>query len=225
MFGVAVLLTSYIALAVVIGVKIFVKVMNWLVEVGRMLPAVSRKRVLFYGFMVFVLVMALELVVVLVFSGSIPRLLVALTFAVGPIEEGVKLLPFLLTRGEKLLRWRIALSTALAFALMEGLLYGVLLILTGNPLGALFRVVVVMFHVAWTAIALEGALNGSLPVGYLKASVLHSLYDAPVLLALAGVGLVVVIPITLVSGVAVLLTYRGINGAFGAAYSLGRATI
>ncbi len=221
----ALLLASYLIFVIAVGLGVVVRVKGWLADIDRVLPTVGRGTAVVYGFMAIILAMVLEFIIVLGFGGSSLRLMVALAVGVGPIEEGVKVLPFFLVGGERLVRWRITMNVALTFAIVEGSLYGALLLFNGDLIGALFRVVVIMFHVVWTAVALEGALNGSLPVGYLKASVLHSLYDAPVLLALAGADLVVLIPITLVSGVAVLLTYRGINGAFGAAYSLGRAMI
>jgi RsiW-degrading membrane proteinase PrsW (M82 family) len=215
-----VLLALYILLTVVVGIKVSVKVRGRLMELGGVLPEVSQWTAAVYGILAILLAVGLEIVVVLGFGGSVLRLMVALAFAVGPIEEGVKVLPFLLDGREKPARWRLTLNTALMFALMESSLYGAVLLLSGNLIGALFRIVVIVFHVAWTAIALEGALNESLMRGYLKASLLHSLYDAPALLAIAGAGVGILLPLTFISGAALLITCAKVDDAFEAAYSL-----
>ncbi len=215
-----VLLAFYILLTVVVGIRIFAKVRGRLVELGKVLPKVSPWTAVVYGILVILLTVTLEVIVVLIFGGSVLRLMVALAFAVGPIEEGVKVLPFLLDGRKQPARWKLTLNTALMFALMEGSIYGAVLILSGNLIGALLRIVVIVFHVAWTAIALNGALNGSLLRGYLRAALLHSLYDAPVLLAMAEEGVGILLPLAFISSVALLITCAKVDDAFEAAYSL-----
>lgn len=166
------------------------------------------------------LAVALELLALYFISSDMALLF--LPFIAGFVEEGAKLLPYLRS-GDKLYRWRLTVKVALIFAVIEAVLYGVTLFFSGNILGALLRVVVVMYHVSFTVIALEMALRGSLLSGYLKAALLHTLYDAPVFVTLAALDLS---PLASILGIAAIVyTYYRVDEAFGLAHRKAREAL
>ena len=207
------LVVVYILLAVVLGIGVFTKTLSWLAETDRVVFPPSRVSILGWGLVAFVSALFLEFSIIYPFWGSSAMLLL-LAIAVGPIEEGSKLLPYLLIKnGDEMSRWYITLRASLVFGLMEAALYFLVLLSRGNLIGGLLRAIVAMYHVAWTAIALEDALKGSLLRGYLRASLLHGLYDAPVLLlyfsgSFAGL-------LALGGMWAVVYLYRSLDEAFG----------
>ena len=177
------LLVAYVLAALVVGAVVFRKTWFWLKKAEEVFPAPTLTSVLLWSLTAFFTALLLEALVMYPFWGK-SSMLLALAVAVGPVEEGAKLLPFVASREDLPLRWHLTVRTALAFGVIEAILYLVFLTSTGNLLGAFFRTVVIMFHVAWTALALKDALEGSLAGGYLKASLIHGLYDAPVFLLL-----------------------------------------
>ncbi|WP_297499736.1 hypothetical protein [Thermococcus sp.] len=210
-------LVGYVIAVIVVGIKLYFKTDGWMTKVDRITPFVETSTVVKYAFLAFILALFLEGVILYLFRfESMTAMLLALVIGVGLIEEGAKLLPYFSSKGTELYRWHLTVKVALAFAVIEAVLYGVILFFTGNILGALLRVIVVMFHVAFTAIALGDVLMGDPLLGYMKASALHSLYDAPVLLAFAGIPVLVV---AIVSTVALIYTYSSVDDAFGRAYS------
>ncbi|NJE05353.1 PrsW family intramembrane metalloprotease [Thermococcus sp. M36] len=220
------LLPAYLIVVLAVGVKVFDAVLKWIGTVDYVVPPRWReRRPHLYGVVAIVTVVVLESIVLVAFGGSAVSAAIALTVFVGPIEELSKLLPFWAVRGTQLVRWRVTISAAMTFAVIEAVLYGIVLIITGNILGALLRIIVVTFHVLWTTIALEDALKGRAFVGYLKSSLLHSLYDAPVIMVLVGVSATITVPLTLAGILAVIYMYRRVDGAFGYAYSIGRREI
>ncbi|WP_297468906.1 PrsW family glutamic-type intramembrane protease [Thermococcus sp.] len=173
---------AYLLIALIFGVKIFTKTLSWLAETDRAVFPLSNLSIVGWGVVAFVTAFLLELAVMYPLWGS-SAMFLALALFVGPIEEGAKLLPFVFSRGkDRMTRWRLTLKVALFFGIIEALMYFVVLASRGNILGGFLRLIILMFHVAWTAVALESALQGSLLEGYLRASLLHGLYDAPVLL-------------------------------------------
>jgi len=175
------LVVGYALLVIAVGIEVFFKTTSWLSKTDRLIFPVPLYSVIGWGIVAFLLALGLEGLIL--FSSGMTTGMLILTFLVGPIEEGAKLLPFVVKEREStLVRWHLTIRTALVFGILEALLYFWVLVSMGNILGAILRGIIVMFHVVWTAIALEGALRGSLWDGYLKAALLHSLYDAPILL-------------------------------------------
>ncbi len=214
------ILVGYVIFVVGIGIKLYSKTDLWMSKLDRITPFVETYLVIKYGLFAFFFAVVLETLILFLFgSGSPLVLIVALSVGVGFIEEGAKLMPYFISKGKKLYRWHLTIKVALAFALIEAVLYGIMLFFSGNILGALLRIIVVMFHIAFTAIALADVLRGDSLAGYLKASVLHSLYDAPVLLALAESSAVV---IAVLSIVAVVYTYLNVDEAFGSVYAMAK---
>jgi len=214
------LVVGYVLIALVAGVSVFLKTLSWLAETDRIIFPLPLRSAMGWGILAFLVALALEALALYPFWGT-PTAFLILALVVGPIEEGAKLIPFVAKRNESILtRWHLTIKTALAFGFIEAVMYFILLVSMGNIIGALFRTIVIMFHVAWTAIALEEALKGSLAWGYLKASLIHSLYDAPLLLlytsgALAGV-------VSLVSVVVLVYLHNSVEGAFEFAVSYAR---
>ncbi|WP_367884086.1 hypothetical protein [Thermococcus sp. JCM 11816] len=156
------MLILYLISALLVGIKLYGKVDNWLSTLDRITPIVETGKALKYGFLAFMLAVVLELLALyFIFSDAG---LLFLPLVAGFVEEGVKLFPYL-RGGDELYRWRLTVKVALIFAVIEAVLYGVTLFFSGNILGALLRVVVVMYHVSFTAIALEMALRGLSPFG------------------------------------------------------------
>ena len=213
------LVVIYTLLAVVVGIKVFFKTSSWLSKMEGLVPPVPLHSAIGWGIVAFLLALGFEGLIL--FSSGMTTGMLILTFLVGPIEEGAKLLPFVAKEREStLVRWHLTIRTALVFGILEALLYFWPLVSMGNLLGAIFRFVVVMFHVVFTAIALEGALRGSLWEGYLKAALLHSLYDAPALLLyimgdLAGF----VAPLSMV---ALIYIHNSVDEVFGSAVNYAR---
>jgi len=211
----AVFVVLYALVAVFVGVTVFIKTLSWLPEMDRFTPFGSSRSAVVWGFLAFIVALTVEGAVLFFFWRTSKALaFVVLAVLVGPIEELSKLIPFIVRRNESLPnRLNLTLKTALTFGVIEGLLYFLALLASGNFIGAFLRLVVIAFHVVWTSFALEKAVKGSLALGYLKASAIHSLYDAPLLLYLAGAGLAVV-PLALV-GIAVLIyVYRSLDSTF-----------
>ncbi|WP_297509087.1 PrsW family glutamic-type intramembrane protease [Thermococcus sp.] len=210
-------LIGYVIAVVIVGIKLYFKTDGWMAKVDRVTPFVETSTVVKYALLAFILALFLEGAILYLFhSESLTVTLLALVLGVGLIEEGAKLLPYLSSRGSELYRWHLTVKVALAFAVIEAVLYGLVLFFSGNIFGALIRIIVVMFHVAFTTIALGDALEGDAVLGYLKASALHSLYDAPVLLAFAGAPVLI---IAVVSVIALIYTYSSVDEAFGRAYA------
>ncbi|GAB6134489.1 PrsW family glutamic-type intramembrane protease [Thermococcus prieurii] len=213
----------YVLLAIFLGVRIFTKTLSWFAETDRTVVPVSTASMVGWGFLAFFLALILEAIVLYSFRGGTTAF-VLLAILVGPIEEGAKLLPFVAKRKETpMRRWSLTVKTAFVFGSIEAVMYFLLLISRGNLLGALFRMIVMMFHVAWTAVALEDALRGSLMKGYLRASLLHGLYDAPMLLLYAGNSAGV--PLILAGIWAIVYLYHSIDGAFEFAVSYARKAV
>lgn len=215
-----IMLILYLISALLVGIKLYGKVDNWLSTLDRITPIVETGKALKYGFLAFMLAVVLELLALyFIFSDAG---LLFLPLVAGFVEEGVKLFPYL-RGGDELYRWRLTVKVALIFAVIEAVLYGVTLFFSGNILGALLRVVVVMYHVSFTAIALEMALRGSLLSGYLKAALLHTLYDAPVFVTLAASDLS---PLASILGiVAIVYTYYRVDEAFELAHRKAREAL
>ncbi|WP_297416548.1 PrsW family glutamic-type intramembrane protease [Thermococcus sp.] len=210
-------LAAYVIVVIAVGIKLYVKTDGWMTKIDRVTPFVKTSTVVKYGFLAFILALFLEGVLLFVFrSESTTVMMIALVMGVGFIEEGAKLLSYFSSKGSDMYRWHLTVKVALAFAVVEAILYGLALFFSGNILGALLRIIVVMFHVAFTTIALGDVMRGDPLLGYLKASVLHSLYDAPVLLAIVGAPVLIVV---LISTVALIYTYSSVDDAFGRAYS------
>ncbi len=210
-------LAAYVIAVIVVGIKLYFKTDGWMAKIDRVTPFVETSTVVKYGFLAFILALFLEGVLLFVFrSESTTVMIIALVMGVGFIEEGAKLLPYFSSKGSEMYRWHLTVKVALAFAVVEAILYGLALFFSGNILGALLRIIVVMFHVAFTTIALGDVMRGDPLLGYLKASVLHSLYDAPVLLAIVGAPVLIVV---LISTVSLIYTYSSVDGAFGRAYN------
>jgi len=214
------LVLAYVTLAVFFGVKVFTKTLSWFAETDRAVLPISTASVVGWGVVAFFLALVMEAVILYSFWERAAAVVVLAIF-VGPIEEGAKLLPFVVKRKEApARRWSLTVKTAFVFGFIEAVMYFIILFSRGNLLGALFRVIVMMFHVAWTAVALEDALKGSLLRGYLRASLLHGLYDAPMLLLYAGnpAGA----PLTVAGIWAIVYLYRSIDGAFKFAVSYAK---
>jgi len=217
-------LVVYIVAVVVVGVKLYFRADWWVSKLDRVLPEVNTGKAAAYAVLAILTASILEIVVMYALRNSQILLALAFPLAVGLIEEGAKLLPYFLKKGDALRRWRFTVKVALIFAIVEALLYGIVLLASGNLLGAALRVIVVMFHVTFTAIALASALRGSPIRGYLKASLLHGLYDAPVFSFLAGNTILTVLMALLGLG-AVAYTYLQVDDAFGIAHTLGERAI
>ena len=203
---------AYVFIALVLGIKIFTKTLSWLAETDRAVFPPSKLSIIGWGIVAFVTALLLEFAVIYPFWGS-STMFLALALFVGPIEEGAKLLPFVFSRGkDTMTRWRLTLKVALVFGIIEAVMYFVVLASRGKVIGGFLRLIILMFHVAWTAVALEGALRGSLLEGYLRASLLHGLYDAPVLLMPFGGEIAGLLAL---GGIwAILKLYNSIDGAF-----------
>ncbi|AMQ18539.1 hypothetical protein A0127_04835 [Thermococcus peptonophilus] len=215
-----ILLILYLIFAVFVGVKLYGKTNSWLSELDRITPIVETGKALKYGFLAFGGAAVLELLVLYPISSDAGLLFLPLV--AGFVEEGAKLSPYL-RGGDELYRWRLTVKVALIFAVIEAVLYGITLFFSGNILGALLRIVVVMYHVSFTAIALEDALKGSLLSGYLKAALLHTLYDAPVFVTLAISDLS---PLASIMGIAAIVyTYYHVDEAFGVAHRMARRAL
>ena len=219
-----ILLLAYVVVAVVVGVVVFRKTISWLADTDRVMPLVPLSTGFKWGFLAFFVALLFESLVLYAFWNT-REAYVALAVTVGLIEEGAKLVPYAFTRSASgLYRRNLSVKTALAFGIIEGVLYSLFFIASGNVLGAILRAIVVMFHVVWTAMALEKALRGSLLAGYLKAAVMHSLYDAPMLVFLSGSGVWPVL--AALAGIAVLVyAYASIDDVFGFAYTCARREI
>jgi len=218
-----ILIAVYVFIAIGVGIRVFFRTISWLSESDRAVFPVPFYSVLSWGITAFFVAMILEMLV-LKFSPEISIAMLVLAIVVGPIEEGAKLLPFALKQDENVMvRWHLTVRTALFFGIIEALMYFVLLISMGNFFGAILRGVVVTFHVVWTAIALEGALKSSLWNGYLRAALLHSLYDAPILLLYPLGGLAgLIVPVS----IAALIYINGaVDDAFGFAVSYARKLV
>ncbi|WP_054840825.1 protease PrsW [Thermococcus peptonophilus] len=218
-----ILLILYLIFAVFVGVKLYGKTNSWLSELDRITPPiVETGKALKYGFLAFGGAAVLELLVLYPISSDAGLLFLPLV--AGFVEEGAKLSPYL-RGGDELYRWRLTVKVALIFAVIEAVLYGITLFFSGNILGALLRIVVVMYHVSFTAIALEDALKGSLLSGYLKAALLHTLYDAPpvfVTLAISDLSP----PLASIMGIAAIVyTYYHVDEAFGVAHRMARRAL
>ena len=212
-------LIAYVIVVIAVGIKLYSKANPWIAKVEGVLPFVERGEVIKYALVAFLLASLVELGTLYALRNSTALLALAFPLSVGLIEEGAKLIPYF-SGGETLRRWHLTIRVAFTFAVIEAVLYGVALLARGNVFGALLRVVVVIFHVAFTAVALEDALRGSLIRGYLKASLIHALYDAPVFSLVLGKGAVVLV--VTASIIALLYTYGELDEAFGLAYSLGK---
>ncbi len=217
------LVIGYALIALTVGVSVFIKTLSWLPEVDRIVFPLPLRSAMGWGILAFLIALTLEVFALYPFWGT-PTALLILALVVGPIEEGAKLIPFISRTNETMLtRWHLTIKTALAFGFIEAVMYFILLISAGNILGALFRTVVIMFHVAWTAIALEEALKGSLARGYLKASLIHGLYDAPILLLYTDIAIAGVV--ALASIVALLYLHNSVDGAFKFAISYAKNAV
>ena len=217
-------LVVYLVAVVVVGIKLYLRADWWLSKLERVLPEVNTGKAAIYAVLAMLAAGVLEVAVMYALRDFQLLLAIVLPLAVGLIEEGAKLLPYFLKKGDALRRWRFTVRVALVFALAEALLYGIGLLASGNLLGAALRVIVVMFHVTFTAIALASTLRGSPIKGYLKASILHGLYDAPAFSILTGNTLLTILTALLGFG-AVVYTYLHANDAFGIAHSLGEKAI
>jgi len=218
------LVTLYLLAAVVIGIKVFTRTISWLPETDRVMPMVSLSKGFAWGVLAVLVAIAVEGAVLYAFWGSAMAFAI-LAIIVGPIEEGAKLIPYFAKGGEsKLYRWNLTIKTALAFGIIEGIGYFLLLFFSGNPIGAFVRLIVIAYHVVWTAIALELALTGDPVLGYLKAALIHSLYDAPAMLLMAGAGPVAG-AMAIVSLGVLIYVYRASEASFRFAYDYARRII
>ncbi|WP_297535205.1 hypothetical protein [Thermococcus sp.] len=218
------LVLLYLFAAVVIGLGVFIRTLSWLSETDRVMPMVSLPRGFAWGFLAVLVAMAVEGAVLYAFWGSAMAFAI-LALIVGPVEEGAKLIPYFVKTGEsKLYRWNLTIKTALAFGIIEGIGYFLLLFFSGNPIGAFVRLIVIAYHVVWTAIALELALTGDPVLGYLKAALIHGLYDAPAMLLLAGAGPVAGVMAIVSLGV-LMYVYRASEASFRFAYYYARRII
>jgi hypothetical protein len=214
-----ILLGTYLIFAIVVGIKLYPKTDRWLSVLDRITPEVSTSKALKYGLLAFGGAALIELIALYFSSGAT---FLVLPLIVGFSEEGMKLAPYL-SGGDELYRWRLTTKVALIFAIIEALLYGIALLFSGNVIGALLRLIVVTYHVSFTAIALGGALKGSLVSGYLKASLLHALYDAPVFAMISAPSLS---PVIVPLGIgAVVYTYYRVDEAFGLTHRKARRAL
>ncbi|WP_297514214.1 hypothetical protein [Thermococcus sp.] len=226
MFG-EILVVVYLIAAIAVGVKVFTRTISWLPETDRVMYMVSLSIGFAWGFLTVVVAVVVEGVILYtVYSHlGLAAALAVLAITVGPIEEGAKLIPYVAKKNEsELYRWNLTIKAALAFGVIEGIGYFLLLFFSGNPIGAFVRLIVIAFHVLWTAIALEEALRGDLLRGYLKASAVHSLYDAPAMLLLAGAGPLAGL-IALVSLGALVYMYKASETSFRFAYEYAKRKI
>ncbi len=119
-----------------------------------------------------------------------------MALSIGIVEESLKLSPALLLLGKqrRSYLWRLTLGTAMIFAVFETLSYISALTLApaqSGIQGLLFgvRLIVIVFHVLWTAIPLSYLLYGRKSealAGWAFAVFAHSAYDYPVLAASGG---------------------------------------
>ncbi len=119
-----------------------------------------------------------------------------MALSTGIIEESLKLSPLLilLKREEKSYLWKLTIGTAVVFAVFETFSYISAFTLASSRSGThvlLFgvRLVVIAFHVLWTAVPLSYLLYGKKRealAGWAFAVFAHSVYDYPVLAASAG---------------------------------------
>ncbi|WP_297459294.1 hypothetical protein [Thermococcus sp.] len=219
-----ILLVLYLIAVIVIGIRLYFRADYWTVDLERILPTIDTKRAVLYAILGIVIASFLEIIPLFLLHGSPLMLAAVFPLFVGFVEEGVKLIPYLVERGDVLRRWNLTIKTAFMFALIEAVLYGITLFLAGNFLGAVLRVVVIMFHVTFTAIALASALRGSIVRGYLKAALLHGFYDAPIFGFLSGNRWLEIV-FTLLGLGAVLYTYLTVDDAFEIAHDLGLKAI
>ncbi len=217
-------LVVYVTAVVVVGIKLYFRADEWLAKVDRVLPETSTGKAAVYAVLAMLTAGVLEVAVMYALGDSQLLLAIALPLGVGLIEEGAKLIPYFLKGGDTLRRWRFTIKVALVFAIAEALLYGIVMLASGNLLGAALRVIVVMFHVTFTAIALASALRGSPIGGYLKASILHGLYDAPIFSILTE-NTVLIVLMTLLGFGAVVYTYLQVDDAFGTVHRFGERAI
>jgi hypothetical protein len=208
----------YVAVVALIGIKLYSKVGGWLNKLDPILPRVRGSDSFKYGVFAFVLAVFIEGIALYLFRGS-GLFLGFFPLVVGFTEEGAKLIPFFASRAGRLYRWRLAVNVAFTFAVIEAILYGLALLFTGNIVGAILRAVVVMYHVAFTVLALESSLRGSPVGGYVGASLLHALYDAPLFVAFFGNNIAVLLTVFLSLG-ALIYTYRKVDEAFGLVFYL-----
>jgi RsiW-degrading membrane proteinase PrsW (M82 family) len=210
----ALALITYVLVVVIVGIKLYFKTDSWLKKVERVIPPADSGAVAGYTLIALTLSMIIEIGALYGLRNSPVLLAFGLPLIVGFTEEGSKLLPYLVWKGDVLRRWRLSIKVALAFAIVEAVLYSIFLFLAGNILGVLLRIIVIMFHVSFTAIALWGALRGSALGGYLKASILHAFYDAPVFVLLALGSDFATLFTVLVSTVGIIYTYNTVDWAF-----------
>ncbi|WP_048811305.1 hypothetical protein [Thermococcus gammatolerans] len=227
------LLLGYVLLVVVLGSIMLIRGLSWFERLDRVLPMVSERRCFAYGFVAVVVAVIVELsgfflLKEAIASGTMHSSLLLASIVVlliGFAEEGAKLIPFVVEKGDTLTRWRFAVRGAFYFGIIEAVLYAFNLLMMGNLIAALLRFLVIMVHVVLTAIALESAIvNGSLRGGYVKASLLHAIYDAPVIFAFLGAGdaLILIVPLAM-AGFALL--FSSLNRVFEVAYVLGKRKI
>ncbi|NJF26086.1 hypothetical protein [Thermococcus sp. Bubb.Bath] len=221
----ALALVTYVLVVVIVGIKLYFKADSWLKKVDRVMPPAEGGAVAGYTIIALALSIIIELGAFYGFRNSPILLAFVFPLIVGFTEEGSKLLPYFVWKGDVLRRWRLSIKVALSFAIVEAVLYSIFLLLAGNILGIILRVIVIMFHVSFTAIALWGALRGFALEGYLKASILHALYDAPVFVLLALRSDLVTLLTVLISTAGVIYTYNSVDWAFRRPYKMAMERI
>lgn len=216
----ALALLLYVLVVTIVGIKLYFKTSSWLRKVDKVMSPANSGPVAGYTLLALALSMIIELGALYEFRNSPLLIAFALPLLIGFTEEGSKLIPYFMRSGDALLRWRLSLKVALSFAIVEAVLYSIYLLLRGNILGIFLRIIVIMFHVSFTAIALGGALEGTALEGYLKASLLHAFYDAPVFVLLGlGSDLPVLLTV-LISTAGIVYTYHIVDGAFRGPYAM-----
>lgn len=212
-----ILIALYIAVALGGGVAIFLKTRTWISRTEPIVPIVRTRDAFLYGLLSIILAVVGE-VIIMGFSYLLGfSIFLGLAVGVGFIEEGAKLLPYAINQRDALKAWAMATKAAFFFGLLETLA------LFPNVFAMLLRIPVIMLHVALTAIALQGYLEGSPIKSYLKASILHSLYDAPILLFIGQNSLATTAVLPGVLSIAVI--YRSVDEAFHLAYSKAKKEI
>ncbi|MDV3103395.1 hypothetical protein [Thermococcus waiotapuensis] len=215
----------YVLVVIVVGIQLYFKTRSWLRKLEGVLPHPDSGSAAGYTLLALALSTIIELGALYGFRNSPLLIAFAFPFIVGFTEEGSKLIPYFRRGGDILLRWRLSLRVALYFAIVEAVLYAIYLLLVGNILGIFLRIIVIMFHVSFTAIALCGALSGAWIGGYLKAAILHALYDAPVFVLLGIGGDLPVLFTVILSTSGVLYTYNFVDRAFMTPYTLAMERI
>ncbi len=186
------ILGVYIGVIVLLGGLVALDGLKKVREKWEELPETVRIPYVFFGGILLLFISGiLELSVWRIYRSPL-----TMALSIGIVEESLKLSPLLilLKRGEKSYLWKLTIGTAVVFAVFETLSYISAFAFTPTRNGTqmlLFgvRLVVVAFHVLWTAVPLSYLLYGKnreALAGWAFAVFAHSVYDYPVLAASAG---------------------------------------